>query len=73
MNNRINELAKQATYTVKGVNGCTWGETVSMEKLAELIIRDVVNTIKRTQPTTQDFEWAILNNYDLEVNDERTN
>lgn len=38
-----------------------------VEKFAELIIRDVVKTVKRTQNTSSDFEWAILNNYDLEI------
>jgi hypothetical protein len=37
MNERINELAKQATYTVKGANGCVWGDNVNLEKFAELI------------------------------------
>ena len=37
------------------------------EKFAELIVRDVVATVKSTQITSPDFEWVILNNYDIGV------
>lgn len=37
------------------------------QKLAELIVRDVVATVMRTQSSTPDFEWSILNNYDLDI------
>jgi hypothetical protein len=40
MNERMQELLKQATYTVKGANGCVWGDNVSIEKFAELIVRE---------------------------------
>jgi hypothetical protein len=38
MNTRIQELMKQATYIVKGANGCVWGNNVNLEKFAELIV-----------------------------------
>jgi hypothetical protein len=38
---------------------------MAMEKFSELIVRDVVNTVMRTQSVSPDFEWTILNNYDL--------
>ena len=37
------------------------------EKFDELIVRDVVATVKSTQITSPDFEWVILNNYDIGV------
>jgi hypothetical protein len=40
MNTRIQELMKQATYIVKGANGCVWGNNVNLEKFAELIVRE---------------------------------
>ena len=72
MNNRIKELISEAIKAIPDQVDFNLPKEFT-EKFAELIIRDVVNTIKRTQPTTQDFEWAILNNYNLEVNDEQTN
>lgn len=67
MNQRIEELAEQVSLELfndtaqhRLLNGFA-------EKFAELIIRDVIATIKRTQITGPDFEWVILNNYDLEV------
>jgi len=40
MNERMQELLKQATYTVKGANGCVWGDNVSIEKFAELMVEE---------------------------------
>ena len=63
MNERIKELYK---LTI----GRDWAydfDTEYAEKFAELIVRDVVATVKRTQVTSSDFEWAILNNYDFGV------
>ena len=40
MNQRMQELLKQATYTVKGANGCVWGDNVSIEKFAELMVEE---------------------------------
>lgn len=73
MNERIKELAEQAVdyaLSVCDANGCYQGAeylTVVKEKFAELIVRDVVDTVKRTQKTSPDFEWTILNNYSLDV------
>lgn len=68
MNQRIKELWYQA---VQPHTGDSWSEqSAFMEKFAELIIRDVVDTVIRIQPTTPDFKWSILNNYELELNDE---
>jgi hypothetical protein len=39
MNQHIQELIKQATYTVRGANGCVWGDNVSLEKFAELLVQ----------------------------------
>jgi hypothetical protein len=36
----MQELLKQATYTVKGANGCVWGDNVSIEKFAELMVEE---------------------------------
>ena len=78
MNQRIKELAEQAG--LKYHNWITNESNIDdgdfkyprledYEKFAELIIRDVVKTVKRTQNTSADFEWVILNNYDLEINE----
>ena len=45
MNERIKELVMQATYTVKGANGCVWGDNVSLEKFSELIVKECVTKI----------------------------
>ena len=75
MNERIIELAKKAgikkgksfVYTTYiELEGHSFSQE-SLEKFAELIVRDVVKTVKRTQITSPDFEWVILNNYDLEI------
>lgn len=39
MNALIQDLIKQATYTVKGANGVVWGDNVNSEKLAQLVAR----------------------------------
>jgi len=64
----INIASKFADSTVPLLKGneVFWNQ-VKDQKFAELIIRDVVGTVKRTQKTSQDFEWAILNNYNLEI------
>lgn len=66
----MEKIKQRAMYWVNSHGA--FGENESYQRLdedlyAELIIRDVVNTIKRTQPTTPDFEFAILNTYWLEV------
>lgn len=40
MNERMKELVTRATYTVKGTNGCVWGDNVSLEKFSELIVKE---------------------------------
>jgi hypothetical protein len=40
MNQLIKELREQATYTVKGANGCVWGDNVNLEKFAELLVEE---------------------------------
>lgn len=78
MNERFQALRKTATQLaddevayLERVHNRTYmlGEwsAIFSEKFAELIVRDVVATVKRTQETSPDFEWAILNNYDLGV------
>ena len=69
MNERIKALVEQATSYMPGqppYAGLTF-DMFDKEKFAELIVRDVVTTVKRTQVTSPDFEWAILNNYDFGV------
>lgn len=39
MNPLIQDLIKQATYTVKDANGVVWGDNVNSEKLAQLVAR----------------------------------
>ena len=68
MKERIKELKKQATVT--HYHGLGEIDELNVEKFAELLIRDVVATIKRTQNLSPDFEWSTLNNYDLELEDE---
>jgi hypothetical protein len=70
MNKVVKELVEQAIIYIEpnSDHDGTWA--FDKEKFAELIVRDVVNTIKRTQPTTADFEWSVLNTYDLELNNE---
>jgi hypothetical protein len=68
MNQRIKELAEQAGYKpLPGFDLANTIEETYLEKFAQLIVRDVVATVKRTQTTSPDFEWAILNNYDIGV------
>ena len=76
MNERIKKLAETAGfyfYDMHDVDGQDLGESIeadewsAADKFAELIVRDVVTTVKRTQATSPDFEWAILNNYDFGV------
>ena len=63
MNERIKQLAEQVD---KEFNS-PYDRHKAIERFAELIVRDVVTTVKRTQVTSPDFEWAILNNYDFGV------
>lgn len=63
MNERIKELLEQ----VGGYGAKALMHPDDVEKFAELIVRDVVSTVKRTQPTSPDFEWVILNCYDLDI------
>lgn len=68
MNNRIKELVIQVDPTsIIPSGGHVWMTAAHFEKFVELIVRDVVDTVKRTQETSPDFEWAILNNYDFGV------
>jgi hypothetical protein len=68
MNEQIKKLAGQARLLMftddKGNHYVSDG---NLQRFAELIVRDVVDTVKRTQITSPDFEWAILNNYHLEI------
>ena len=72
MNERMIELAEQADLwngmepTRREGRYVGYMNVSDVEKFAELIVRDVVATVKRTQPSSPDFEWAILNIYDLE-------
>ena len=67
MNKQIREFAEQANEWASKQCPYKSYSQLFTEKFAELIIRDVVKTVKRTQNTSADFEWAILNNYDWEV------
>jgi len=62
MIDQLSILAKQA-----GLHDDWFIDNPEIEKFAELIIRDVIRTVARTQPVSPDFDWVILNNYDLEV------
>ncbi len=64
----INVAIKFADAKVPNLKGNEffWNK-VKDEKFAELIIRDVVETVERTQTVSQDFAWVILNNYNLEI------
>ena len=66
MNERILEIDKEAGLKFPSETSLSPVE----EKFAELIIRDVVNTVKRTQVVSPDFEWVILNNYELGIENE---
>lgn len=69
MNDQIKKLSRQVPgWNCNGVYLGPYDK--SLEKFAELLIRDLVDTIKRTQPVGPDFEWSILNNYNLEIKDE---
>jgi len=72
MDKRIKELAEQAGFMYHITAGIVAGPHASPEMFAELIVRDVVETVIRNQGknVSPDFEWVILNNYDLELNDE---
>jgi hypothetical protein len=65
MNERIRELVAQAGFDPAALE--RMGVMPQAEKFAQLIVRDVLATVKRTQYTSPDFEWAMLNNYDLEL------
>ena len=76
MNEKIKKMAEQAGflfYNMHDIDGQDLGETIEADswdaasKFAEMITRDVVATVMRTQVLSPDFEWAILNNYELEV------
>lgn len=68
MNERIRQLAIEAKLIASEPNGFDQNNlSKAQQKFAELIVRDVVATVKRTQVTSPDFEWAILNNYDFGV------
>ena len=57
MNERIKELAEQATYTVKGANGCVWGDNVSLEKFAKLIIEETLNQVDEQCYGRSENQW----------------
>lgn len=68
MNKKIKELAKRATYTVKGANGCVWGDHVDLEKFAELIVSECANEIQTLMDcnTQQDeFDQGVYNGLDM--------
>jgi hypothetical protein len=72
MNDQIRKLAIKAGIDIRGhLTGVLIvdekPDVQDLEKFAELIIRDVVATVKRTQPIHPDLEWVILNNYDLDL------
>jgi len=80
MNERIRELAIQAglewrlsqphfTNTSNPIDFPV-NPNRELEEFAALIVRDVVATVIRTQVTSPDFEWAMLNNYELEVSND---
>jgi hypothetical protein len=54
MNERIRQLEKQATETVKcGLNGTSTAESFNRKKFAELIIRDCMDVVDGyTKPRT---------------------
>ena len=57
MNERIRELEKQATETVKcGLNGTSTAESFNRKKFAELIVRE---TLRVTGSTTSQYQTAL--------------
>lgn len=64
MINEAEKFADDIVPLLKG-NEFFWNK-VRDQKFAELIIRDVVSTVERTQKVSKDFSWSILNNYNLE-------
>ena len=71
MNERMKELVMQATYTVKGANGCVWGDNVNLEKFAELIVRECAEEAfefwcDQIDPSEQSAQDHILNYFGVE-------
>ena len=70
MNQRLKQITGQVLDEIVPETWTTLGYDKIKEiqnRTAELIVRDVVATVKRTQVTSPDFEWVILNNYDFGV------
>ena len=61
MNERMQELLKQATYTVKGANGCVWGDNVSIEKFAELIVLECMRLVGNK--TCPNYAYKAIQNH----------
>ena len=73
MNERIEELYRQAHQGTKDADGST-PQYFSAEKFAELIIRDVTETAakfrqSKTRPVGWNFRATVLNAYGLKEND----
>lgn len=57
MNPHLEDLAQQASYTVKGHNGCVWGTTVNLEKFALLIVRECLEQIYSATIDNSTDDW----------------
>jgi hypothetical protein len=71
MNERFKELAEQAKFMAEEEHNRQISYNAELkafaEKFAELLIRDVVATAMRSQSVGRDFEWVVLNNYGMEI------
>ncbi len=60
MNERIKELAEQATIDIKDQYGYWIGSELNMEKFAELIVRDCADVAQMNTPDTEECEYTHL-------------
>ena len=60
MNDRIKELERQATETVKcGLNGTSTTESFNRKKFAYLIIRECRDIVGKTRDQAIEDEWNV--------------
>ena len=66
MNTRIQELMKEATYIVKGANGCVWGNNVNLEKFAELIVLECSSICYKGLENGDEAAILLMNTFGVE-------
>ena len=60
MNDRIQELERQATETVKcGLNGTSTTESFNRKKFAQLIVRECRDIVGNTRDQAIEGEWNV--------------